>query len=48
MDKETISGKLKPFMKVIITIPLSTFECDNFSAMTNIMTAKQIKSSTCC
>lgn len=40
MDKETISGVLKPFLNAITTIPLSTLECEcNFSAM--IMTAKQ-------
>lgn len=40
MNKETISGILKPFMYAFTTIPLSTLECDcNFSAM--IMTAEQ-------
>ena len=40
MDKEIISGILKPFMNAIITKPLFTLECEcNFSAM--IMTAKQ-------
>lgn len=40
MDKETISGILKPFMNAVTTIPLSTLECEcNFSAM--IMMTKQ-------
>jgi hypothetical protein len=42
MDREKISDVLKPIIKAVSTILLSTLECKcNFIAMNNIMTAKQ-------
>jgi hypothetical protein len=41
MDREKISDVLKPFIKAVSTIPVSTLEYKyNFSAMNNTMTAK--------
>jgi hypothetical protein len=42
MDRERISDDLKPLMKAVSTIYVSTSECErNYSVMNNIMAAKR-------